>query len=153
MKTIDVVCAEFNKELVEGLYAEAAQAFTDCKNQHTQKDQNSWWSDLELKKWWVPGVGEIPFTVDGLFRHKKSQAILALGACIKGQTGHYDFLCGFLQKALWDLQKTYTSPLVFSILMLENRSDAQKRMNRGAEGINSLIRMIELSKSLTKKEL
>ena len=44
-------------------------------------------------------------------------AVLALGVIIKGQTGHYDFLNGFLQKSLWDLQKTYSIPILFSILM------------------------------------
>ena len=108
----------------------------------------------EIEPYWVPGAGEIPLTAQWLMEEKTAQAILALGVIIKGQTAHYDFLCGFLQKALWELQKTYSLPIIFSILMVENRQQAEERVkkSRGAEGMKSLIQMMELGQSLKSKD-
>ena len=52
----------------------------------------------EIEPYWVPGAGEIPLTAQWLIEEKIAQAILALGVIIKGQTAHYDFLCGFFTK-------------------------------------------------------
>lgn len=144
-RTIAVVCSEFNKELVGGLYAEADQALKEYQN--LEKPALL----LEKKQFWVSGVGEIPLAVDWLFKSKTAQAVLALGVVIRGQTGHYDFLSNFLQRALWDLQKSHSLPLVFSVLLLENRNQAKERMHRGAEGMKSLIQMMELQQALHKK--
>lgn len=162
MTKIAVVCSEFNKDRVEKLYDQAQQAFEDYnkqKYQIYQPDQNNTSIkklDLEMAEpFWVPGSGEIPFTVDYLLKKGLAQAVLALGLIIRGQTGHYDFLCGFLQKALWDLQKTNSMPIVFSILMTENKDQAEERIKkgRGAEGMKSLIHMIELQQSLEKSNV
>jgi len=137
MNTIAVVCSEFNKSLVESLYQTACVEFENSNK--TAFDFKQW----SLKQFWVPGAGEIPPVADELLRHGQAQALLALAVIIEGKTGHYDFLCQFLQRALWDLQKTYSTPIVFSILMLKNRDQAKDRMNRGKEGMRSLKKMIE----------
>ena len=100
---------------------------------------------LKMERFRVPGAGEIPLAVKWAVESGQAQAVLALGALVRGQTTHYDFLCGFLERALWDLQKTYSLPIVFSVLMVENREQAEERIkkNRGAEGMKSLIQMIQ----------
>ena len=100
-----------------------------------------------LEPFWVPGAGEIPLAVKWLIETKKVHYVLALGVIIRGQTSHYDFLCNFLQRSLWDLQKTYSLPIIFSILTTENRKQAEERItqNRGAEGMKSLIQMMKLN--------
>ena len=103
---------------------------------------------LESERVWVPGAGEIPLTVQWLAERLKPQAILALGVIIKGKSSHYDFLCGFLQRALWDLQKVLGLPIVFSVLMVENRKQAIERIHqrkRGAESMKSLLDLLELN--------
>ncbi len=101
---------------------------------------------LDLEPFWVPGAGEIPLAVKWAVENKKARAVLSLGVIIRGETSHYDFLCNLLKNALWDLQKTYSLPIVFSILMVENREQAEDRIksNRGAEGMRSLLQMMEL---------
>ena len=110
---------------------------------HFIEKMSSW----ELEQIWVPGAGEIPLAVKWAIEKQKAQAVLALGVIIKGQTSHYNFLCGLLQQALWDLQKTYSWPIIFSVLMTKNREQAEERIQkkRGAEGMQSLIKMIELN--------
>lgn len=95
---------------------------------------------------WVPGAGEIPLAVQWAMEYEQPQAVLALGVIIRGQTTHYDFLCNFLERSLWDLQKTHSLPIIFSVLMVENEQQAEERIERerGAEGMKSLIQMIEL---------
>ena len=112
----------------------------------------------DIEPLWVPGAGELPQGVKWALDYKKVEALLALGVVIKGQTPHFDFLRGFLEKALWDLQKTYELPIVFSILMAENKQQVLDRI-QGAEhlkkasqpvtqyaraGMKTLIQMIEL---------
>ena len=164
---IAIICSEFNKELVESLYNQAHKEF----NKHQQKAKKLLFGSpakrlsssksltnltriKKISQWkteqiWVPGAGEIPLAVKWAIEKQTVQAVLALGVIIKGQTSHYDFLCGFLQKALWDLQKTYSWPIIFSVLMTKNREQAEERIqkNRGAEGMKSLIQMIKLLKN------
>lgn len=106
---------------------------------------------LDMKSFWVPGAGEIPLTAKWAIENTKAQAVLALGVIIRGQTTHYDFLCNLLQNALWDLQKTHLIPIIFSVLMVENKQQAEERVkkDRGAEGMKSLIQMIELNHCLS----
>jgi len=105
---------------------------------------------LDMELFWVPGAGEIPLTVKLAVENKKARAVLALGVIIRGQTTQYDFLCNLLQNALWDLQKNYLIPIIFSILMVENRKQAEERIkrDRGSEEMKTLIQMIELKNCL-----
>ena len=100
-----------------------------------------------LEPFWLPGAGEIPLTAKWLMESNQVHAILALGVIIRGQTTHYDFLCNFLEKALWNLQKTYLLPIIFSVLMVENKQQAEERIKkgRGADGMKSLLQMMELN--------
>ena len=110
---------------------------------------------LDLEHFLVPGAGEIPLAVKWAVENKKAQAVLALGVIIRGQTTHYDFLCNLLQNSLWDLQKTYSTPIVFSVLMVENKKQAEDRIkkNRGAESMKSLLQMMELETCMNNKNL
>ena len=151
MNQIAVICSEFNENLVKELYQSAKEEFKE----HSQFF-SSYYPQCELKTVKVPGAGEIPLAVQWLIEDlQKTQtvnliAVLALGVIIKGQTGHYDFLNGLLQKALWDLQKTHSLPIVVSVLLLENRDQAKQRIVRAKESMNSLTQMIKLRHNLLK---
>ena len=164
MNQIAVVCSEFNKKLVEELYHKAEKEFKE----HSQFFSTHY-PQCKLKQIWVPGAGEIPLAVKWLIDKKNTSSknqhatnphfsktqeqktnshkligVLALGVIIRGQTGHFDFLNGFLQKALWDLQKTYSLPILFSVLLLENREQAQARIIRAEESMKALIQMLQI---------
>ena len=168
VKTL-VICSEFNTDLVEPLYDQACHqlaqfCFENQNPNQPYKDQNidktmipslikqSGWEVIRRN---VPGVGEIPQAVQWAIDAGLAQAILALGVIIQGKTRHYDFLCGFLERALWDLQKTYSIPIIFSVLMADNREQAEERIKRGrgAEGMKSLIKMIQLRSQIKKSSL
>ena len=109
--------------------------------------QNMNWREISFS---VPGAGEIPLAVKWAIESKNIHAVLALGVILRGQTSHYDFLCGFLQRALWDLQNNSSLPIVFSVLMSENKQQARERIEkgRGSEGMKSLIKMIHLKQEI-----
>ena len=159
MKQIAVVCSEFNKNLVEELYKVALmelQASSSFNNKKTQHDPSN---PIHVKPLWVPGAGEIPQAIQWIlsqrglnqdFAKEKSSivGVLALGVVIRGQTAHFDFLQNFLQTALWDLQKTFSVPIVFSVLMLENRNQFKDRVIRANESMQALLKMLKLKEQL-----
>ena len=160
MSSILVVTSEFNKDLVKRLYQSAQIEF---ENQIQKFMLREAWkikfnkSSPNLKQVSIPGAGEIPQAVKWCLDEQEELtgkdyeslkaeqiiAVLALAVIIRGQTAHFDFLKNFLQTALWDLQKTYSCPIVFSVLFLENKKQFQDRIIRGSEGMNVLLKMLD----------
>ena len=169
---IFIIKSEFNRSLVEELYESALiefKAYTNSDSQTTNPSRESGslfenpsqnrsqtQRELDVKSFWVPGAGEIPQTIKWIFKQDSKtkqtfMGVLALGVVIRGKTPHFDFLKDFLQTALWDLQKSYPFPIVFSILMLENRSQFKDRVIRANEGMKALLKMIHLKSQLSRR--
>lgn len=159
MRQVAIIKSGFNKDLVEELYK---AAFIEFKAVSKKQSQNQ--NEMSIKPLWVPGAGEIPQAVQWLLEReskiKKSSSkdqtsrepllagVLALGVIIRGKTPHFDFLKDFLQTSLWDLQKRSSAPIVFSVLMLENRTQFKDRVIRANEGMKALLKMISLKQQL-----
>ena len=144
-KIIDLLDKEKSSHFLTGPF------FKETKKAHLFLKSFAYYiAHLDIETFWVPGAGEIPLAAKWAIERKKADAVLALGAIIRGKTSHYDFLCDLLKNSLWDLQKTYSLPIIFSVLMTENKSQAKERIKkaRGAEGIKSLLKMIALNRSL-----
>ncbi len=137
-KKIAIICSQFNKDLVESLYKDAS-----AELMHSIKK-------VQLDVYWVPGAGEIPLFTKWIIEQKKYDGLLTLGVIIRGETTHYDSLCRILEKSLWDLQKKYSLPVIFSILTVENRDQALYRIQkgRGKEHAKTLSQMIKLKEHL-----
>ena len=139
MNRIAIVCSEFNKSLVEKLYQKALEGLKGYKG-FKNPDQ--------LESYWVPGAGEIPLTVKWAIEKKQAVAVLGLGVIIRGQTAHFDFLKDFLNHSLWSLQNQYAVPVVFSVLLLENREQAEARIPRAKSAMQTLLKMLELKQNM-----
>ena len=133
-KRIAIVCSEFNKDLVESLYKESFKELNDSIQ------------GAQVDTYQVPGAGEIPLFTKWIAEKKKYDGVLALGVIIRGETTHYNSLCRILEKSLWNLQKEYLLPIIFSILTVENREQAIHRIQkgRGREHTKVLIQMMKL---------
>ena len=136
---IGIICSEFNKDIVEKLYQETEEEL----------------SSLGVKPFvqeWVPGAGEIPLASEWLMKKHKLDGLLALGVVIKGETDHYSFLKGTLEKGLVHLQTIFSCPILFSILLVETRKQAEERIGskkaRGKEVAQALWKMLELKKKI-----
>lgn len=102
---------------------------------------------------WTPGAFEIPLVSKKAAVSKKYNAIITLGAVIRGATGHYDFVAGELAKGIAHVSLETGVPVIFGVLTTENLEQAIERAgtkagNKGSEAAKTAIEMANLSKLL-----
>ncbi len=113
-----------------------------------------------FERYQVPGAFEIPaairFAIRSLefeSRLRRIDGYLALGCVIRGETSHYDYICGESARALQNLVCTYSIALGYGILTVENHDQAMERAavnkrNKGGDAARACLEMIELKKRL-----
>ncbi len=100
---------------------------------------------------WVPGAFEIPLVAKKLAKSSKYNAIVALGAVIRGSTTHYDYVCNETAKGISNVSQTHEIPVIFGVLTTENIEQAIERAgtkagNKGADAAICAIEMANLLK-------
>jgi 6,7-dimethyl-8-ribityllumazine synthase len=100
----------------------------------------------------VPGAIEIPLTCQALFE-QGCDGVVALGAVIRGETSHYDYVCNSVERGITALMLDYNKPIGFGILTTENEEQAMDRAggkhgNKGAEAAEVVFEMIGLLKDI-----
>jgi 6,7-dimethyl-8-ribityllumazine synthase len=101
----------------------------------------------------VPGAVEIPLVAQRLARSKKYDAIICLGAVIRGETSHYDYVCDQVSMGCQKVMLEEDLPVVFGILTTENSEQAFARAggdhsDKGAESVACALEMIDLLEKL-----
>ena len=102
---------------------------------------------------WVPGAFEIPLITKKLANTGKYDAIIALGAVIKGSTPHFDYVCAEVSKGVAQISLQTGLPVMFGVLTTNNIEEAIERAgtkagNKGADAAFSAIEMINLIKEI-----
>jgi len=102
---------------------------------------------------WVPGAFEVPLMAQKVAKLKKYNAIVALGAIIKGSTDHYDFVCSELSKGIANVSMNYDIPVLFGVLTTDNLEQAIERAgtkagNKGAQCAQSAVEMANVMKKI-----
>ena len=102
---------------------------------------------------WVPGAFEIPLITKKLANTQKYDAIITLGAVIKGSTPHFDYVCSEVSKGVAQISLQSELPLIFGVLTTNNIEEAIERAgtkagNKGADAAFSAIEMINLIKEI-----
>ena len=102
---------------------------------------------------WVPGAFEIPLITKKLANTGKYDAIIALGAVIKGSTPHFDYVCAEVSKGVAQISLQNDLPVIFGVLTTNNIEEAIERAgtkagNKGADAAFSAIEMINLIKEI-----
>ena len=102
---------------------------------------------------WVPGAFEIPLITKKLANTGKYDAIIALGAVIKGSTPHFDYVCAEVSKGVAQISLQTDLPVIFGVLTTNNIEEAIERAgtksgNKGADAAFSAIEMINLIKQI-----
>ena len=100
----------------------------------------------------VPGAIEIPLTCQALFE-QGCDGVVALGAVIRGETSHYDYVCNSVERGITALMLDYNKPIGFGILTTENEEQAMDRAggkhgNKGADAAEVVFEMIGLLKDI-----
>ncbi|MBR1614939.1 MAG: 6,7-dimethyl-8-ribityllumazine synthase [Treponema sp.] len=144
---IGIVAARFNEFIVSKLLEGARDALL----RHDVKDEN-----IDLA--WVPGSFEIPVACKHLAESGKYDAIIALGAVIRGSTSHYDYVCAEVSKGVAQVSLNTGLPVMFGILTTDTIQQAIERAgtkagNKGYDCAMGAIEMVNLIKKADQKLL
>lgn len=101
--------------------------------------------DIEVA--WVPGAFEIPVATQKMAQSKKYDAIICLGAVIKGSTSHYDYVCAEVSKGVATVSLQYGLPVMFGVLTTDNIEQAIERAGTkaGNKGYDCALSAIEMA--------
>lgn len=139
---IGIVVARFNEFITSKLLSGAQ----DTLLRHGAKD-----SDITVA--WVPGAFEIPQVAKRMAQSKKYDAIICLGAVIRGATSHYDYVCSEVSKGVALVNMETGIPCAFGVVTTENIEQAVERAgtkagNKGSDAAATAIEMANLEKML-----
>jgi len=134
---IAIAISQFNSNITDAL-------LTSCKNELIRCGVSSG----NIKVTDVPGAFELPFACNQLAKSKKYHAVIALGAIIKGETPHFDFIASAVSHGIMDVSLRYNIPVIFGVLTTNNLKQAKnriqggKRTDKGVEAALAAIKMI-----------
>ena len=139
---IAIVSSKFNSFIVDRLYDGA------IKTLNSNGVDND--SITAIK---VPGAFEIPVTVRALIENKKFDAIITLGAIIRGETPHFDFISNECTRGIGQLAIDSGVPIIFGVLTVDNSEQAMDRAgdeesNKGSEAAAAALEMISVLKKI-----
>lgn len=139
---IAIIVSLFNRNITQALQSGAIQ---QLKEQNVSISENS----IFL----VPGAVEIPLVAKVLASQKKYDALICLGAVIRGETQHYDYVCWQVSYGCQKVALEHTIPIVFGILTTENEQQAYDRCggihgNKGKDCADTALHMIEIIRSI-----
>ena len=135
---IGIVCARFNEFIVSKLLGGAVDGLV----RHGISEEN-------IDVAWVPGAFEIPVVAKKLACSKKYDAVICVGAVIRGDTSHYDYVCNEVSKGVAQVGLETGVPVLFGIVTTENIEQAiaragSKAGNKGYDCALSAIEMVNL---------
>lgn len=141
---IGIVVARFNDFITSRLLGGAI----DGLQRHNVNDDN-------IDVAWVPGAFEIPLIASKMAKSGKYDAVLCLGAVIRGATSHYDYVCSEVSKGIAQVSLNSEIPVMFGILTTDNIEQAIERAgskagNKGFECATGAIEMINLIREIDK---
>ena len=102
---------------------------------------------------WVPGAFEIPLAAKKLAACGKYDAVICVGAVIRGATSHYDYVCNEVSKGVAQAGLSTGVPVIFGVVTTENIEQAVERAgtkagNKGADGAMAAMEMANLLKKI-----
>ena len=142
-KKFAIVVSRFNSFVVESLLEGAL----DTLERHGEVNE----SDITLVR--VPGAYELPVAAKKVAAFKKFDAIIALGAVIRGGTPHFDFVAGECNKGLAQVSLEYDIPVAFGVITTDSIEQAIERSgtkagNKGAEAALGALEMVNVMSAL-----
>lgn len=107
--------------------------------------------DVEVYSVRVPGAVEIPLAVKALFE-KGMDGVVALGAVIRGETTHYDYVCASVERGCSQLMLEFGKPVGFGVLTTENDEQALERVGgkHGHKGVDAAVVVLEMIELLSE---
>ena len=139
---IAIVVARFNEFITSKLLS----GCIDCLIRHEAADE-----DLTVA--WVPGAFDIPMAAKKLAESGKYDAVICLGAVIRGATPHFDYVCAEASKGIAQVSMQTGVPVAFGVLTTENIQQAVERAgtkagNKGVDCAMTAMEMVNLFKEM-----
>jgi 6,7-dimethyl-8-ribityllumazine synthase len=133
-----IIVGRFN-EFIGGKLLDGA---LDGLKRHGVKEE-----DIDIA--WVPGAFEMPLVAKKMAKNSKYDAVICLGAVIKGATSHYDYVCSEVSKGIASVSLESEKPVIFGVLTTNTIEQAIERAgtkagNKGYECAVSAIEMANL---------
>lgn len=109
--------------------------------------------DEQIKVVWVPGAVEIPLVAQRCAQLGIYEAVICLGAVIRGETSHYDYVCDQVSQGCQQVALQNDIPVIFGVLTTENEEQALARAggkdgNKGIDAALAAVEMVTLLKKL-----
>jgi 6,7-dimethyl-8-ribityllumazine synthase len=141
---IGIVAARFNEFITSKLLSGAI----DGLHRHDVPDEN-------IETAWVPGAFEIPLIASKMAKTGKYDAIICLGAVIRGTTSHYDYVCNEVSKGIATVSLQSDIPVMFGVLTTDSIEQAIERAgtkagNKGFDCATGAIEMVNLIREIEK---
>lgn len=126
---IAIIVSQFNHEITQALCTGALQRLA-----------NYGFREEDITVIDVPGAVEIPLIAKIMAKKKKYRAIIALGAVIRGETSHYDYVCQQVSDGCQRVALEFELPVIFGVLTTENEEQAWDRLGgqHGHKGVDAV---------------
>lgn len=139
---VGIVASRFNEIIVNKLLGGAVDGLV----RHGVEEEN-------ITAAWVPGAFEIPLAASKMARSGKYDAVVCVGAVIRGDTSHYDYVCNEVSKGVAQVGLATGVPVLFGVVTTENIEQAiaragSKAGNKGYDCALSAIEMVNLMKQM-----
>ena len=139
---VGIVVARFNEFITSKLLSGAMDGLL----RHNVQEE-----DIQVA--WVPGAFEIPLIASKMAKSGKYDAVICLGAVIRGSTSHYDYVCNEVSKGIAAVSLESGIPVMFGVLTTENIEQAIERAgskagNRGPECAEGPTEMVNLTREM-----
>lgn len=139
---VGIVAARFN----EFITAKLVSGALDGLKRHDVEEEN-------IHVAWVPGAFEIPLIASKMAKSGKYDAVICVGAVIRGNTSHYDYVCSEVSKGIASVSLASDIPVLFGVLTTENIEQAIERAgtkagNKGYDCALSAIEMVNLIREI-----
>ena len=134
---LGIVASRFNEAIAEALLARARREAERLGAQATVLS--------------VPGALEIPLALQWLAQSGRFDALVALGAVIRGETHHFEVVANESARGVMDVALEFGLPVANAILTTEDEAQAEARLDKGAEAVRVALEMAKLKGSLDEK--
>ena len=143
---VSVIASRFNNDITARLVAGVEMALTDLGV-----------SEANRVTYWVPGSFELPLAAKTVALQGKWDALVCVGAVIKGETAHFEYISAEVSRGLADVMQQTGVPLGFGVLTTYTTEQALERSkddasNKGYEATASAIEMASLLKQLKEEK-
>jgi 6,7-dimethyl-8-ribityllumazine synthase len=140
---IALVVSRFNEAVTSRLVEGAVERLKELS-----------FSDEQITLVWVPGAVEIPVVAQRLARTNTYEVIVGLGAVIRGETGHYDYVCQQVCDGCLRVALEYDIPVIFGVLTTDNEEQAMARSggahgHKGREAVDCAFEMASVMRQIS----